>query len=100
MKDDLTQYGVGGVVAMALVKLIDYITKKTSSTPRPESQADPKMIRVMEKLEDAIKAQTEAIYKQADAVTQLYTEAKLNSQAIQMVARDTADIRSNCPKKN
>lgn len=91
--DELQKYGIGGVVAMTLLKLIDYLNNKRTS-----SNECGQLLKVMEGLEDAIKSQTTAIKEQTKAVTTLYTEAKLNSQAIDRVARDTSDIRSNCPR--
>ena len=93
MEQEFAQYGIGGVVAMSVLKLIDYLTRQTKN----KSEAS-QLSSVMVGLEKAIKEQTAAIKDQTKEVTQLYTESRLNTQALQTVARDTAEIRSNCPR--
>lgn len=94
---------------MALIKLLDYLNRRTGTNCNKDFNQLNLLIKdlretmkdqndAMQDQRDAVREQTTAIREQTKAITALYTEAKLNSQALSRVTQDVSELRNNCPR--
>ncbi len=88
MNENLMQVGVGGALALAVIKLIlDFLTAQRKEAQKSRTAGE---IAANEKLANAIKDLT-------DAVQALHIESKLNAQSLKAIARDLQEIKRSKP---